>query len=420
MYFRYLNTIETVMANSHAMYVGTSQTVTLLHLDKKISTQLLQQTFEQYCEANPILLAKLTIQNKKWCLQKCSHAKINYEVVKFDEELTNFDVILENEVNLILDHTKTLTKLKLVYLTKNEGCLVILIQHHAIMDTYSAKKILSDVLKVFSEDDIELNYEQFPVWQAVEENTSVKNGGAAGNYGDNELTLALKSICTSEPKLRTSVNSWVIDSEQIAFLANYAKNLDSTLNSLLTTLLSMGVMEVLNIHQIETYSAITYRKKSEPYENLGCLLDVVGINIKSWDIDDSVRHFEREINYIKHRIDGVVEKVSQIASESKRHTLSSQKAIALCTGLGFTNSGRTDRLTLNNGIDILAYRSVANRTSNALLFTFHMSFHKGNLIISAISSQLVLDKATILLFIERINKYITIIEQRERNNTASF
>lgn len=125
-----------------------------------------------------------------------------------------------------------------------------------------------------------------------------------------------------------------------------------------------------------------------------------------------VRRFEREISYIKKHLSKELETTSQILADAKKQKLSFQKAVRLCEGLGFTNSGRTDTLKFENDINVLAYRSVANRTSGALLFTYHMSFHKGSLITSVLTSQLLLDKKSIQLFIQNINKYIKIIDQR--------
>lgn len=412
---RYLNTIETVMANNHAVYMGTSQAVTLLYLNRKIPALLLQEAFSQYCQANPLLLAKLAIQNKKWCLQKNVHPLPNFEVYKLEEVLTNLDFILESEVNNILDHTKILTKLTLIYLTQNEGCLLVLTQHHAIMDTYSAKKILSDVINSLSRIDVGLDFHHFPSWQPIEKCKSLNHELITKNASDNDFISALKKICNPSPCAYTSVDTWIVNAAQMYSLVEYANILNTKLNSLLTILLSMGVMDVLKIHQIKTYSAVTYRKSDKLFSDFGCLLDVVNINIKSWDIDDSTRRFDREMNFVKNSMESEIEKTSQILADDKRQIFSSQKAISLCEGLGFTNSGRIDRLQLNNDLKILAYRSIANRTSGALLCTFHISFHEGNLIISAVSSQLILDKEKIKLFIEAINSYFNRIQYRVKN-----
>lgn len=409
---RYLNTIETVMANNHAVYKGTSQVVTLLYIDYKISSQQVKVIWDEYNSRNPLLLQRLFIQNRKWRLQKNTGFILNYETYKFEDEFRDFDTILENEVNDILDYNHILTKLKLIYFVKNQGCLVILTQHHAIADTYTAKKILRDVINSVSTEEEEKNYHNFPAWKPCHAkevaNYEVKQ------YCDlnNEFMLAIKKLSNSFPVKWTTIDTWIVDAERVNLLAEYAKQLNCHLNSLLTVIMSIGVIGLLDIHNINTYSAVSYRKNKKYDDVFGCLLEVVNISIKDWDIEDSTRRFERQINYIKNSLKDELETTSQIVAEYKKKNLCVQKSISLCEGIGFTNSGRTDSLKFDNGIKIIDYRSVANRTSGALFFTFHMSFHKGQLITSAVSSGLLLDKKDVQLFIDNINKYIDLVIQR--------
>ncbi|MCT6842445.1 MAG: hypothetical protein M3Z93_04880 [Commensalibacter sp.] len=412
MFDRYLNTIETVMANNHAVFMGTSQAVTLLYLDYKISSKQFKIALENYINKNSLLQQKLVIQNKKWCLQKNSHPVSNFEVYRYEEKIKDFDLILEKEVNNILDYNQVLSKLKIIYPVQNKGCIIILTQHHAIMDTYSAKKILKDLIDSISIDEEEKYYEHFPVWKYFNAKEVADCDIRQVHKPDNDFSQALKIFDNPLPLKWTAVDTWIINPSLLSSMEYYAKKLDCRLNSLLTVIYSIAVMKLLNINNINTYSAVTYRKNNDLMNQLGCLLDVVNINVKIWDIDDSVRRFEREISYIKKHLSKELETTSQILADAKKQKLSFQKAARLCEGLGFTNSGRTDTLKFENDINVLAYRSVANRTSGALLFTYHMSFHKGSLITSVLTSQLLLDKKSIQLFIQNINKYIKIIDQR--------
>ncbi|CAI3959314.1 unnamed protein product [Commensalibacter communis] len=70
MYSRQLNTIKTGMANAQAGFIGSSQVVTLVHIDQKINETEYKQIYTQYCLNHTIILSKLIVNKNKCYVER--------------------------------------------------------------------------------------------------------------------------------------------------------------------------------------------------------------------------------------------------------------------------------------------------------------------------------------------------------------
>ncbi|MDI2090901.1 hypothetical protein [Commensalibacter oyaizuii] len=410
MYSRHLNTVETGMANAHASFMGSSQVVTLIYIDHKIDETECQRIFTQYCLDNPILLSKLIVNGDKWYVKrdKTLHNP-SFNTFRMDYHLPKFDTILRKEVNDILDHSSELTRLRIIYLQKNIGCLLILTQHHAIADTFSAKQVLSHILSSVDNSKQQHSFEHMPVWHPTVPCRRCEDdlhSDISNTSNIVPLHKALYKINNPTPTPVTNLHSWIINRNELKALDHYSKASNVSLNSLLTSIFSLAVMDVLHIRSINTYSAVSLRKKNKDLTEIGCKLEIADINIQMSDIATAAQLFEKRMHAIKNAIPREAEEDSLIPANHIPQHINRQNAINGCEGLGFTNGGKTENLLTQPDIHILAYRSVANRTSGSLLFTFHFSFHLGTLVITAVFSELILSAEQSKIFIENAHRII--------------
>ncbi|CAI3960416.1 unnamed protein product [Commensalibacter communis] len=410
MYSRQLNTIETGMANAHAGFMGSSQVVTLVHIDQKINETECKQIFTQYCLNHPILLSKLIVNENKWYVKRNNDCHNPcFETFRMHSHLPDFDIILKKEVNDILDYSSHLTRLRIIYLQKNVGCLLILTQHHAITDTYSAKKTLSHILNFINLAKTQSSTDHLPLWHPCISSHHFQPD-VEQHFSNSSDTLplhnALYKINNPTPLAATNLQSWILNRNELKVLDHYAKKIKVSLNSLLTAIMSLAVMEHLRIRHINTYSAVSLRKLNRKLTEIGCILDIADIDIKASDIPTAAQFFEQEMHNIKSTTLQDTEKQIFVPANSQPQHINRQNAINGCEGLGFTNGGKTNSLLTQPDIHILAYRSIANRTSGSLLFTFHFSFHLETLIITAVFSELILSKEQSKLFVENANRIL--------------
>lgn len=395
---RPLNTIETFMANAHATGMGTSQVVTLFHVEPAVDAGRLHYEFLAYCREHSVLGARIVPYDGRWYLEfDGSRNEPRFEKFVSSAPGLCVDKVLEAEANDILDPNYELLRLRHITARGLSGVLLVLVQHHAIADTYSAKMIMSDLLLAASGNGPTSHspIRQYKLPDQPSDNSSEPTdiGRSVSVRDGSNLKSALRRLTLpSGAEARTGIETFCIDAQTVVALTSYCRVSGISVNTGLTALITSCVLDLLGVCSIETHTAVSARTPIMHSREIGCYIDIFS---RSIGMDEGISNtllFENGIENAKLAaiMSLAVNSIEPAKFEST--CLSTNSAIRECQGIGFTNSGRSDRIVIPEGSRLISYRSIANRTSGNLLMVFHISFQSGFCIISIAFSYLLLSR----------------------------
>lgn len=378
------------MSNGHAAWHGTSQFVTLLHVQCRLNPTILQSAFSHICRKDPVFSSALRRINGKWALVR--HTSYPSFLITFEESskpLSPSDHLLENELNSILDSSRELIRLRIISTPDGNEHVWLLTLHHGVADAFTAKRLLSELL-------YETTLPPLVLYQNKKTTLSLQKEHAAYRYnkhapGHPDFRSSLEAIAPFGTLPTTQICTLTFGRETVQALTKRAKEQHVSLNSLLTTACSESVLTLLNISNIDTFTAVSTRGTFAPNRNTGCFIDIAPITFSHDDAAHKAHVFNRSLNAYKQTCTQKAFKSSTPAL-SQTFTPSRKKAINNCQGIGFTHNGCIDKMPIPRGINILAYRSVANRNSGDLLSVFHFYFLYGELFISICSPSLLIEE----------------------------
>lgn len=405
---RPLNTIETFMANAHATGMGTSQVVTLFHVEPAVDAGRLHYEFLAYCRAHAVLASRIVPSDGRWCLEFDGNQKEpRFEKFVSSGQGLSVDKVVEAEANDILDPNYELLRLRHITARDLPGVLLVLVQHHAITDTYSAKRIMSDLLLAASGSGPTSHspIRQYKLPDQPSDNSTVPNDTehSASARDGRDLKSALRSLhLPSGAEARTGIETLCIDAQTVAALTNYCRLSGFSFNTGLTALITSCVIDLLEVDHIDTHTAVSARASILHSCEIGCCIDIFSCAIGSHEDGSGALLFENNIKNAKSAANMSLLVDSITPARFERPHLNTDSAIRECQGIGFTNSGRCTRIVTPGGSKLISYRSIANRTSGNLLMVFHVSFQDDVCIISIAFSYLLLSRSHVACFSNKL------------------
>lgn len=399
---RSLLNVETLMANNHASRQGTSQFVTLLHMRCKINIDDLFKAYVDLCSDDPVLSSALCCEKGKWVLRQHS---VDY-IPPFKSEVTlekleASDSLLETELNTILDSKQHVIRMHVISNPQYDEHIWLLTLHHGIADAFTAKHFLSRLLQKVtlpSIKNIVLPIQEVSFSTKIEKLPVIKR-----DYPN--LRTALNELAPQSAPIFTNVHTLIFPEKIVNVLTKFARYHHYSLNSLLTSISIAAIKTLLGLSSIETFSAISYRDHKFPQNETGCFIDIFALILQQANFDIQANHFNQALFKYRQSSNTAQALDKAIASDTPI-TLSRDYAINFCAGIGFTNNGNIDKIIQSAGVEILSYRSVANRNSGDLLTVFHFSFLRKHLIISLAIPSLLLEKEDQIRLINLLNYYI--------------
>lgn len=403
---RSLLNVETLMANNHASCQGTSQFVTLLHIRCKINIDDLFKAYTDLCSDDPVLSSVLYCVKGEWILKQ--HSVDYIPLFKSEislKKLEASDSLLETELNTILDSKQHIIRMRVISNPQYDEHIWLLTLHHGIADAYTAKYFLSKLLqKVISPS----NKNTVSSTQKTFFSTKVEELPVIERDYPN-LQVALSELAPQSAPIFTNVHTLIFPEKIISILAKFAEYHNYSLNSLLTSISTIAIKKLLGISWIETFSAISCRGCNFLQNETGCFIDIFSLKLKQDNFDMQANYFNQALFKYRQSSDTLQALDKTIASDIPI-TLSRDYAINFCAGIGFTNNGNIDKIIQSTGVEILSYRSVANRNSGDLLTVFHFSFLKKHLVISLAIPSILLKKQDQIRLINLLRYYIYHIE----------
>lgn len=394
--------IETIMANKHANYAGTSQVVTAVKLDACLDPDRVAGSYRAYCRKTYPLSHALTILHGEWhrvLLPEASVPPFAVEMVELDTRC--LDAVVCRELNDVLDPAKGVVRLVMLVSPNRESCALILTMNHAVSDTRSAKIVLMSILHGSVRDDPPDGLKAFlpPISQGrkdkpqpvVEECAAPE--ALLANSSDDAFARALLSLEGTGHRAATGVRTLDVSPVLLARLDTLACELGVRLNTLLTAVTSLSVLRFLGIASAVTHTAVALHPDVLDHDvEISCSIDIVSQPIAIGDLSLAALTIENAIDACIRNTTPLSARYPKVPTLLNPTPLSRQRAIRLCEGIGFTNSGRCDRMLLPSGVRMIEYRSVANRTAGDLLFCFHLSFLNSRGTIGIVYPMLLLDE----------------------------
>ena len=387
--YRRLNAIEASMASTHALLGGTTQVVSLLSFRGSFDQQRLISSFERLFTAHEILrLSIVEDENSFEFRGEVDFPRVE-RMLEATSEIPTVERLLEKELNSIIDPKIGLWRYRIITDSHRGLSHLLFTRHHAISDGYTTLRLMRDLLAYYS-----TGTPIAPELLSIGADKRIRScrrapflQKAAGNQRIQPSRFPFAEFVPIHLR-STRVESRKISGVTLAELSASAKVRGQTLNSQLVAIFARAVGEEAALDVVNVFTAVSLRK--QPYSetqvsDLGCFITVSDVAIELSSLECIAQRYGKSIS--KHR-DTFVPSFREHADI--RASVKSRSSSSEFQGIAVTNVGSADQIQEASALEIVDYRSVANRNGGLFAMALHLSFLRGELTISLTYPTLIL------------------------------
>ena len=392
---RPLGSIESRMAVMHEL-AGNTQTTSVVDLDVMLDQARLKIAVDLWLQTFEILSSRLVTTKSSFELHKT-----DLEAESILSKITlsdNYDLSHATTVclNSLLLANKALVAVVLLEDAKKQCSHIALTFHHSIVDGLSIATLVESLLGYYQTGVNSLARNKQTVAPALEQFLSLQEKGVAEKKllktVTNETSIASKETPDDLP-VELIVPQWKVeesveisrrssayletcfDHQTMLQLKIVSKELNSTLNTLLTYAFCRAIAELQQRNSISCLTAVSLRNRVQAGINddvIGCYIKVLPHTVSvSTSLNLFIDSYQQKLSRSAQQLTSVQDDISLVLLRQRAKSL--QRIKAFSHDVAMTNHGQLNLMQDYEKFSIIGYRNLANRNGGNFAIALHIA-----------------------------------------------
>lgn len=372
---RELGSIETLMSLSHKYFMGATQAMPVITLDREIEIKDLREAVYHLVRMHESLR----------CVIKLDNAKFRFEPISISRNMIESHVtectsdskdetrrIIDIELNKPVDSDYLLWRITLISCKENGKSKLLFSCHHAVIDTQSMTEILRDFLSIL--DSVRNNMlgpvdlVTFPC--AVDEYLD----DGEPDLSPVNITSVVHEKIAEIDKRKTQYIEGFFDTKETHYIEDKCSKHGLRLNSLIAgSLCRACVKSGMAIQPVAISSAVSVRDWSSSFkqENMGCYIGVAQNQIGS-DIDDIESYStEYQKKLVASMLSECLVRNTYSLNDLIKYFKEERSSTSFKKGIGISNLGEIGINPRLKSFNVVGYLPLTNRNNGTYPVVLH-------------------------------------------------